>query len=355
MPRIKPSSLKDLLDIIDKHSSDIENGTYDIIFEEYCYWTSQIPRDVSLFLIKHTFGSRLCIGKYSNDIEVLNLLSKDSSHYVRNAVAKNMHTPSEILTILAKDDNAEVRATVALNINTPPEVLANLAKDDNYLVVTSALKNPNAPTSVLESISKEGDFFVLKDVAQNLSTPVEVLRALAKNENDSVRHDVAKNPNTPTSVLTILSKDSEYYVRLGVAENINTSPEVFANLAKDDQLDVRIGLSLNSNIPKSVIDILVKDPDIDVRKMAKIAMRKRKECFIATAIYGKDSAPELIILKNYRDFVLMKNYFGRLFVSIYYIMSPTIATFVNRNKVIKYIIRRFILDPLLSRISKSHY
>lgn len=72
MPEIKPSSVEDLIDIIDKHSSDIENGTYDITLDKDL--TSQLPSNVSLFLIKHSRSSRLCIGKYSNDIDLLSLL-----------------------------------------------------------------------------------------------------------------------------------------------------------------------------------------------------------------------------------------------------------------------------------------
>ena len=39
-----------------------------------------------------------------------------------------------------------------------------------------------------------------------------------------------------------------------------------------------------------------------------------KGCFIATAVYGSYDAPEVIILRKFRDRVLCRNYFGKSFV-----------------------------------------
>lgn len=333
MPKIKPSSVKDLLDIIDKHRSDIENGTYDIILEED--WTSQIPHDVSLFLLKHSHGSRLCLGQYSNDATMLSLLSRDSFSLVRAKIAKNTHTPPELLTILAKDEEAGVRAAVAENPNTPISVLTLLSKD------LKDLKDLNG--------------LVLYKVADNLHTPPEVLSILAKNDNNGIRDHVARNPNTPTSVLTLLSKDSDRSVCIGVANNIHTPTEVLSTLASNKQhCDVRLAVAFNPNTPISVRDALIVALIKQHPNMRRyIEIRRKKECFIATAIYGSHAAPEVAILRNYRNNVLMKNSSGRLCVIIYYFVSPTIARFIRHNGFIKYIIRRFILAPLLCRIQRE--
>lgn len=42
------------------------------------------------------------------------------------------------------------------------------------------------------------------------------------------------------------------------------------------------------------------------------------QCFIATAVYGNENAPELHILRDFRDNVLNKNYLGKRFVEFYY-------------------------------------
>ena len=324
MPEIKPSSVEDLIDIIDKHSSDIENGTYDITLDKDL--TSQLPSNVSLFLIKHSRSSRLCIGKYSNDIDLLSLLSKDSDRLVRKGVAENMHTPPEILTTLANDHSSEVSVAV--------------------------LQNANTPTFVLTSCLTTGNLGTLWSIAENPSAPPEILTTFAKSEEASLRYLVAKHPNTPTLILAILSKDSDSFVRTPVADNIHTPPDVLTILAKDEDSEVRVRVAFNPNTPMSVIAILKNDPAIEVRE---IAINRNKGCFIATAIYGSHFAPEVIILRYYRDHVMMKNIFGRLCVIIYYFVSPTIARFIRQNGSIKYIIRRLILDPLLCRINKINY
>ena len=48
-------------------------------------------------------------------------------------------------------------------------------------------------------------------------------------------------------------------------------------------------------------------------------------CYIATSVYGSYDCPEVWVLRRYRDNVLDKNVFGRLFIRIYYATSPTLV------------------------------
>lgn len=45
-------------------------------------------------------------------------------------------------------------------------------------------------------------------------------------------------------------------------------------------------------------------------------------CYIATFVYGDYNAEEVLILRQYRDNILLKNILGKLFVSLYYKTSP---------------------------------
>ena len=55
---------------------------------------------------------------------------------------------------------------------------------------------------------------------------------------------------------------------------------------------------------------------------------KSSGCFIATAVYGSYGAPEVIILRNFRDKVLLSTRIGKYFVRLYYIISPSISQFI---------------------------
>jgi hypothetical protein len=60
-------------------------------------------------------------------------------------------------------------------------------------------------------------------------------------------------------------------------------------------------------------------------------------CFIATAVYGSYDAPEVLILRRFRDIYLDTKYLGRLFIKAYYRLSPPIANWIkNKNRLKRY-------------------
>jgi hypothetical protein len=69
-------------------------------------------------------------------------------------------------------------------------------------------------------------------------------------------------------------------------------------------------------------------------------------CFIATAAFGSPMAPEVALLRAFRDTCLLTNSPGRLFVEIYYWISPPIADFISGDESLRQI-TRIILWPLV--------
>ena len=55
-------------------------------------------------------------------------------------------------------------------------------------------------------------------------------------------------------------------------------------------------------------------------------------CFIATAAFGYYDAPQVQILRDFRDEVLLNNAVGRAFVDWYYASSPSAAVYLNQNE-----------------------
>ena len=68
-------------------------------------------------------------------------------------------------------------------------------------------------------------------------------------------------------------------------------------------------------------------------------------CYIATCIYGSYDSPELLTLRYYRDSRLSNSSFGRLFIRIYYVISPGIVELFGRKKWF-----HALFKPVLNRI-----
>jgi hypothetical protein len=77
-------------------------------------------------------------------------------------------------------------------------------------------------------------------------------------------------------------------------------------------------------------------------------------CFIATAVYGSYDTPELIILRTFRDQVLLNSLPGKIFVKAYYYLSPPIANFIQKSKILKTTVRRLIIGPLIYALKNQN-
>jgi hypothetical protein len=73
---------------------------------------------------------------------------------------------------------------------------------------------------------------------------------------------------------------------------------------------------------------------------------KNEGCFIATAAYGFYSAPQVQVLRDFRDRYLLTNAPGRAFVAWYYLYGPRGAHFINAHPWLKPPVR-FALLPLV--------
>lgn len=62
-------------------------------------------------------------------------------------------------------------------------------------------------------------------------------------------------------------------------------------------------------------------------------------CFIATAAYGSYLAPEVEVLRQFRDEYLITNPIGQTFVEFYYRVSPPAAEYISRSEGLKSLTR----------------
>jgi hypothetical protein len=70
-------------------------------------------------------------------------------------------------------------------------------------------------------------------------------------------------------------------------------------------------------------------------------------CFIATAVYGSYDAPEVGVLRHFRDAVLATNLLGRRLVRGYCCVSPPIARLLGRHCGLCRFVRAALMQPIV--------
>ena len=104
-----------------------------------------------------------------------------------------------------------------------------------------------------------------------------------------------------------------------------------------------------------VVELIgIDDPNgMDAAKQIERLKAKKSGCFIATAVYGSYSAPEVIVLRRFRDTTLLSSQIGRFFVKIYYFISPPIARFLEKQMLFQKIVRDLIIQPIVNLCKKT--
>jgi len=75
-------------------------------------------------------------------------------------------------------------------------------------------------------------------------------------------------------------------------------------------------------------------------------------CYIATCVYGSYDSNEVIILRGYRDSVLMNNHLGRFLITIYNICSPILVRYFGNLALFKMVFKK-ILDPIVGKLNEK--
>lgn len=81
-------------------------------------------------------------------------------------------------------------------------------------------------------------------------------------------------------------------------------------------------------------------------------IEKKSGCFVATACYGNYDAPEVLVLRHYRDQHLLNHFAGKVFVKFYYAVSPYFAKQLEKSGSAKKAVRAVLLSPLVKFASK---
>ena len=92
----------------------------------------------------------------------------------------------------------------------------------------------------------------------------------------------------------------------------------------------------------------------NISKKIKVTVSKPKGCYVATSVYGSYDCPEVWVLRRFRDNCLDKHWYGRLFIKMYYAISPTVVKLFGKTKIFSKT-WKFILDKMVKKLQNKGY
>ena len=92
-----------------------------------------------------------------------------------------------------------------------------------------------------------------------------------------------------------------------------------------------------------------EEPDINVNSTSQASS---SGCYIATAVYGSYDCPQVWTLRRYRDYTLAETWYGRVFIHIYYAISPTLVKWFGHTGWFKKL-WKCKLDRMVTNLNSS--
>lgn len=87
---------------------------------------------------------------------------------------------------------------------------------------------------------------------------------------------------------------------------------------------------------------------------ASNSSNKKSSCYVATAVYGSYDCPQVWTLRRYRDYRLDATWYGRLFIMLYYAISPTLVKWFGHTQWFKKMWKGK-LDRMVERLQAEGY
>ncbi len=162
--------------------------------------------------------------------------------------------------------------------------------------------------------------------------------------------DIGNTTSYELSGLAGLTNGQYYYVAVSaytqqqyffaVTAYNHTDTTTFEESVKSTETSTLIGPKRESVLSNVVYDF--PEPVITYPALPDTGGR----CFIATAAYGYYSAPEVRVLRAFRDQYLLASAPGRMFVQWYYRHGPAAASFLNNHPGYKPLVRTALMPAI---------
>lgn len=144
----------------------------------------------------------------------------------------------------------------------------------------------------------------------------------------------ALNEEAISSIKAI--EDDEKYRFLNQSVSKKQYEEVISYIASSQKIAaiklVREITGADLKTAKDFVDELAIKNGYGGNSTANTSSSQSGGCYIATSIYGSYDCPQVWTLRRYRDERLATTWQGRLFIHVYYAISPTIVKWFGKTK-----------------------
>lgn len=161
-------------------------------------------------------------------------------------------------------------------------------------------------------------------------------RRIYNNENDEYEYDKClRCIHSGRSY----SEDAGYCYKFDIHVGENAICDYYENYYKTEEVNAKI---------RALADSMAS-----MENKKAVSNQKSEGCYIATAVYGGYEQPQVLVLRKFRDGVLKKNLLGRMFIKIYYALSPKVAEKLKNHKQINMKVK-CVLDKFVEWLENNN-
>ena len=249
-------------------------------------------------------------------------------------------TPEEKKLLEGKKIEIDIREKIA-NETENIDILLYLSKDKSYKVKECVSKNYSTPHEIRQNLKNE-----IRKEKQKRKAQQAQLADKRKNEKEERLHKWEEK------VLNGVTLSYKERIIIKESLNVNVWKKLFEQYCSGYYSDYFFMQS--SCCPQEIKEKVKREVEKRNREIEKNIRKQQKSgCFVATACYDNYDAPEVLVLRAYRDEYLLTNWLGILFVKFYYFISPPLAKQIEKSEKIKKFIREHFLKPIVDKINKK--
>lgn len=208
------------------------------------------------------------------------------------------------------------------------------------------LSNPAATEVLLQKITTNG-LNVGKESINQVLQEINYLKSVVGSQDDVY---LELSEGFALIVSAIINIPVGFANGLSMASDFHKDQALVKRTSEDLAEATRL-MSIISSMDMSAQARNVINRNINMINNVEKRVNTKTGCYIASCVYGSYNANEVLQLRSYRDNILTKNIFGRIFIDVYYLISPKIVLTLGRFYTFRKLSKLF-LDRLINSLNK---